>query len=204
MVHPFGTNNLRRDVLSRTIYGSHTSLTVDIVAIGLAATVGMTLGLIFPFFGGKVYATIMRFIDTLMALPPIMLALAIASLLGGTLKNVVIALAVSMIPPYARMMCSQALSIKENDYVTASHAIGAGNLRVMLRHIAPNCFSPLIVLMTMMMGRAILTEAGLSFLGVGIKPPGVAIMIVVFAFNIVGDGFRDAIDLRLRQDLMMP
>ena len=201
MVHPFGTNNLRRDVLSRMIYGSRTSLIVGIVDIGLAAAVGMPMGLFFTFFGGKVYASIMRFIDTLMALPPIMLALAIASLLGGTLKNVVIALAVSMIPPYARMMCSQALSIKENDYVTASHAIGAGNLRVMLRHIAPNCFPPLIVLMTMMMGHSILVESGLSFLGVGIDPPGVVIMIVVFSFNMVGDGFRDVIDPRLRGTL---
>jgi len=147
------------------IYGSRTSLIGGIVAIGLAAAVGMPLGLIFTFFGGKVYATIMRFIDTLMALPLIMLALAIASLLGGTLKNIVITLAVSMIPSYARMMCSHPLSIKENDYVTASHAIGAGNLHVMLRHIATNYFSPLIVLMTMMMGRAILAEAALSFLG---------------------------------------
>ncbi len=143
----------------------------------------------------------MRIIDTLMALPLIMLALAIASLLGDRLKNVVIALEVSMIPPYARIMCGQALSIKENDYVTASHAIGAGNLRIMLSHIAPNCFPPFIVLTTMMMGRAIPAEAGLSFLSVGIEPPGVAIMIMVFAYNMVGDGFRDVIDPRLRGTL---
>jgi peptide/nickel transport system permease protein len=142
MVHPLGTNYLGKDVLRRMIYGSRTSLIVGLVAIGLAAAVGMTLGLISPFFGSNVYATIMRFIDTFMALPQIMLAIAIASLLGGRLKNIVIPLAVSMIPPYARIMCVQVLSIKENHYFTASHAIGADNLGVMLRHIVPNFFPP--------------------------------------------------------------
>ena len=138
----------------------------------------------------------------------------------------VIALAVALVPTYSRMMCGQALSIKEHDYIIASKVIGARNLRIMFRHIAPNCFPPLIVLMTMQMGHAILSEAGLSYLGVGIEPPGaawgamvstgykhlytdpmlsflpgVAIMLVVFAFNMVGDGLRDALDPRLRGSL---
>jgi ABC-type dipeptide/oligopeptide/nickel transport system permease subunit len=142
------------------------------------------------------------------------------------MRNIIIALGFGMIPPYARMMCGQALSVKEIDYVTASRAMGASNLRIMFGHIAPNCFPPLIVMMTMMIGRAILAEAGLSFLGVGIQPPGAAwgamvndgynhlftepllsffpgisIMLTVFAFNMVGDGLRDALDPRLRGTL---
>ncbi len=224
--HLLGTDTLGRDTLSRIIYGSRTSLIVGFVAIFFAATVGMTLGLVAGYFGGWTYSVIMRVIDALMAFPMILLALTIAALLGGGLRNIVIALGISMIPPYARLMCGQALHIKENDYVVAAHAIGAGNWRVMLRHIAPNAFPPLIVLMTMMIGAAILAEAGLSFLGIGIDPPGaawgamvsegyrylltvpvlsfapgIAIMLVVFAFNMVGDGLRDALDPRLRGTL---
>jgi ABC-type dipeptide/oligopeptide/nickel transport system permease subunit len=165
----------------------------------------------------------MRLIDALMTFPMILLALTIAAVLGGGLRNVILALGVSLVPPYARLMCGQALTVKQNDYVTAGRAMGAGNFRIMLNHVAPNCFPPLIVLMTMMMGSAILAEAGLSFLGIGINPPGaawgamvsegyrylltnpvlsfapgLAIMIVVFAFNMVGDGLRDALDPRLR------
>jgi peptide/nickel transport system permease protein len=224
--HLLGTDTLGRDTLSRIIYGSRTSLIVGIVAICMAATIGMSLGLIAGYFGRYTYTIIMRLIDALMTFPMILLALTIASVLGTGLRNIVIALGISLVPPYTRLMCGQALSIKENDYVTASHAIGAGNLHVMLRHVAPNCFPPLIVLMTMMIGGAILAESGLSFLGIGVKPPmaawggmvaegyryllttpvlsfapGLAIMLVVFAFNMVGDGLRDALDPRLRGTL---
>ncbi len=221
--HPLGTDSLGRDTLSRVIYGTRPSLLIGLVAITIAAGIGMSLGLIAGYFGGKIYAIIMRIIDTLMSFPMILLALTLAILLGGGLRNIIIALGISMIPPYARVMCAQALTIKENDYITAAHAIGASNRRVMLRHLAPNCFPPLIVLMTMMIGGAILAESSLSFLGIGINPPaaawgamvnegyrylltnpilsfapGLAIMLVVFAFNMVGDGLRDALDPRLR------
>ena len=221
--HLLGTDSLGRDTFSRIIYGSRTSLIVGIVAVLVASSIGMTLGLLAAFFEGPVNTVIMRFIDALMSIPLIMLALAIASLLGGGLINIVVALGIAQIPPYARVMCAQAMSIKQNDYVVASRSLGASNLRSMLFHIAPNCFPPLIILMTMQIGHAILSEAALSFLGVGVAPPtaawggmvfegykylhvspllsfvpGLAIMLVVFSFNMVGDGLRDALDPRLR------
>ena len=218
-----GTDSVGRDTLSRIIYGSRTSLIVGIVALSLAAGVGLSLGLIAGFSGGITFAIIMRLMDALMSFPMILLALMIAALLGMGITNIVIALGISMIAPYARLMCGQALVVKQNDYILAARAIGATKLRIMLRHVAVNCFPPLIVMMTMQLGIVILAEAGLSFLGVGIRPPGaawgamvsegyrymlsnpvlcfapgIAIMFVVFAFNMVGDGLRDAIDPRLR------
>ncbi len=221
--HLLGTDSLGRDTLSRIIYGSRTSLLVGVVAIFIASAIGMLFGLIAGYFGGIINTVIMRFIDALMTFPMILLALTIAAILGGGLQNIILALGVSLIPPYARLMCGQAMSVKQNDYVMAGRSMGAKNSRIMLRHVAPNCFPPLIVLMTMMMGAAILAEAGLSFLGIGITPPGaawgamvsegrryllsnpvlsfapgLAIMLIVFAFNMVGDGLRDALDPRLR------
>jgi ABC-type dipeptide/oligopeptide/nickel transport system permease subunit len=199
---------------------------IGVVALGIAATIGISMGLIAGYFGGWIYTIIMRFIDSLMCFPMILLALLIASLLGGGVKNVMLALGIAMLPGYARLMCGQVLSIKENDYILAEHSAGASHLRIMLRHILPNCLPPLLVLLTMQIGAAILAEAGLSFLGVGIEPPaaawglmvsdgrmylltnpvlsfapGIAIMLVVFAFNMVGDGLRDALDPRLRGTL---
>jgi peptide/nickel transport system permease protein len=224
--HLLGTDALGRDTFSRVIYGTRTSLMVGIIAIGIAASLGMSLGLIAGFFGGITNTIIMRFIDSLMSFPMLILALGIAALLGGGLKNIMIAVGISMMSVYARLMCGQALSIKENDYVMAGRAIGASNLRIMVTHVLPNCFPPLIIMITMQMGGAIMAEASLSFLGIGISPPGaawgamvndgykyllsrpmlsfapgLAIMLVVFAFNIVGDGLRDALDPRLRGTL---
>jgi peptide/nickel transport system permease protein len=218
-----GTDALGRDTLSRIIYGSRTSLMIGLVVVGVASAIGMSLGLIAGYFGGWVNMIIMRGVDVLMAFPMIMLALVIASLLGGGIRNVIIALTVGMVSVYTRLMCGQSLTVKENDYVLAEKAMGASHLRIMVRHLIPNCITPLIVLITMMLGTTILSEAGLSFLGIGVKPPtaawgsmvndgreyllsrpmlsfapGLAIMLVVFAFNMVGDGLRDALDPRLR------
>jgi peptide/nickel transport system permease protein len=221
--HLLGTDSLGRDMLSRIIFGARTAAMVGVVALSIAAISGMTLGLIAGYFGGLAYTIIMRFIDALMAFPTILLAMIIASLLGGGIINVMIAVGIGMMPGYARVMCGQVLSVKENDYVLAGRAIGGSSLRIILRHVFPNCFPVMIVLMTMQIGITILAEAGLSFLGIGIEPPtaawggmvnegypyllsrpllsfipGLAIMVVVFAFNMVGDSLRDAADPRLR------
>ena len=221
--HPLGTDQLGRDTLSRVIYGTQTSLEVGLIVVIAAGIVGMTLGLLAGFYTGWVNMVIMRIVDSLMCFPMILLALVIASLLGGGTKNVILALSVGLVPIYARLMCGQVLSVKNNDYVMASRSMGASGWRIMLKHITLNCFPPLIVMMTMVLGATILAEAGLSFLGIGIEQPtpawgsmvndgriylvempilsfapGFAIMLVVFAFNMVGDGLRDALDPRLR------
>jgi ABC-type dipeptide/oligopeptide/nickel transport system permease subunit len=221
--HLLGTDSLGRDVLSRLVYGSRNSLMIGIVALAIAAIFGMSLGLLAGYYGGWVNTIIMRIVDSLMSFPMILFALVIAALLGGGMRNVMIAIGISMLPGYARLMCGQVLSVRENDYVLAERAAGANNNRIMLRHVLPNCFPPLIVLVTMQIGAAILAEAGLSFLGIGIEPPaaawglmvedgrpyllsnpllsfapGLAIMLVVFSFNMIGDGLRDALDPRLR------
>lgn len=221
--HLLGTDYIGRDTLSRLIYGARQSIMVGVVALGIAAIVGIILGLLAGYYGSWINAIIMRVVDALMSFPMILLALLLAGLLGGGLKNVMIALGVALIPGYARLMCGQVLSLKESDYILASKSLGSNSLWLMFRHIVPNAMPPLIVLVTMQIGAAILAEAGLSYLGIGIQPPtpswgsmvsdgfkylienpllsfvpGLAIMAVVFGFNMVGDGLRDALDPRLR------
>jgi len=221
--HWLGTDNLGRDILSRIIYGARTSMIIAIGATAVSVILGEALGLIAAHFGGIVFQIIMRFIDALMAVPMLLVALIMASLLGGGAKNVILALGVGMLSVHARMMCAQALSVKQNDYILAARAIGMGNLRMMFLEIVPNAFPALVVVITVGLGAVILAEAGLSFLGVGVMPPypawggmisdgykyilsnpalslspGVAIMLVVFGFNMMGDGLRDALDPRLR------
>jgi peptide/nickel transport system permease protein len=221
--HILGTDALGRDVLSRIIHGARVSLWVGVIAVSIACIVGMSLGLAAGYFGRWVNNIIMRIMDAMMAIPPLPLSLAIAALLGGGLRNVMISVGISLVPTYCRLMCGQVLTIKESDYITAANVIGANDIRIMLRHLLPNSFPPLLVLITLNMGIAILAEASLSFLGIGISPPaaawgamvsdgyrylftnpvlsfapGVAIMLVVLAFNMVGDGLRDALDPRLR------
>jgi peptide/nickel transport system permease protein len=221
--HWLGTDAIGRDTFSRIIYGSRTSLIIGFVAIFMASIIGMFLGLIAGYFGGKIYTIFMRFIDAMMCFPPILMALVIAGLMGSGLKNITVAIGIALIPAYARLMCAQVLSIKQNDFILAARVSGASNLRIMLHRIVPNCFPPLIVLITMNIGIAILSEASLSYLGLGIEAPGaawgsmvndgylyllthpllsfapgLAIMLVVFAFNMVGDGLRDALDPKLR------
>jgi ABC-type dipeptide/oligopeptide/nickel transport system permease subunit len=221
--HWLGTDNLGRDTFSRLIYGTRTSLTVGLSAVAAALVLGGLLGTAAGFLGGVVNTVIMRAVDTLMAIPMLLLALTLAAVLGGGLKNVVIAISISMIPPFARLMFAQTLTIKERDYVASLRSMGATRWRTVFGHVMPNAYPAVLVFGTMMIGNAILGEAGLSYLGIGITPPGaawgamvstgfqylttnpwmsvapgVAIMLVVFAFNMVGDGLRDVLDPRLR------
>ncbi len=221
--HWLGTDNLGRDVLSRIIYGARTSIIIAVGATAMSVILGEVLGLIAAHFGGIVFQIIMRFIDALMAVPMLLVALIMASLLGGGAKNVILALGVGMLSVHARMMCAQALSVKQNDYILAARAMGMGDMRMMIQEIVPNAFPALVVVATVGLGAVILAEAGLSFLGVGVMPPypawggmisdgykyilsnpalsfspGLAIMLAVFGFNMMGDGLRDALDPRLR------
>ena len=224
--HLLGTDSLGRDLLSRILWGARTSLEIGLIVVAIGSVSGIVLGLLAGYYGGWVNQVIMRIIDALMAFPMIILALIVAALLGGGMKNVIIALSIGMMPSYARVMCGQVLSIKENDYVTASRSLGATNWRIMFSHVFHNCLPPLIVMITMMLGSVILAEAGLSYLGIGISPPtpswgsmindgqqylldfpimsfapGVFLMLAIFAFNMVGDGLRDALDPSLRGTL---
>ena len=221
--YPLGTDATGRDILSRIIYGTRTSLAVAFGAMGIAASVGITIGMLAGFFGGIIHIIIMRLVDAIMSIPMLILALCLAALLGGGLKNVILALGITLTSIYARLMCAQVLTIKENDYIMAERSMGATNLRIMMHHLMPNSLPPLIVMITLQLGTMILAEAGLSFIGVGIQPPtpawgamvnsgypylftdpilsiapGMAIALVVFGFNMAGDGLRDALDPRLR------
>ncbi len=228
LAHPssanlLGTDEIGRDTLSRLIYGARTSLFIGIVVIGVSTAIGVFLGLVAGYSTGVLHHVIMRITDGLMSFPNIILALLIAGLLGGGLQNIIIALTVGMIAPIIRITCGTAMTVKENEYIMAAKAMGVSNLNIMLSEILPNCFAPILVMMTMGIGATILAEAGLSFLGVGITPPtpvwgrmvndgyrylltnpelsmapGLAVMLVVFGFNMMGDGLRDALDPRLR------
>lgn len=221
--HWLGNDPIGRDTLSRIIFGTRTALLIGLVVVGIAGLVGGVLGTLAGYYGGMVHAVIMRVVDALMSFPMILLALVVAALLGSGIRNVIIALSVAMLSSYARLMCAQVLSVKENDYISAERSFGSSNFRIMLKHVVPNCLSAMLVLITMNLGSVVLAEAGLSFLGIGIAPPtpawgsmindakqyliqmpilsfapGVALMLLVFAFNMIGDGLRDALDPRLR------
>lgn len=216
-----GTDNLGRCILSRLIYGAKVSLQIGIMVVGITAIVGVTLGAIAGYRGGIVDEIIMRCVDVLLAFPGIILALVIAGILGPSLFNVMLALALVGWTSYARVVRGSVLSIKEKDFVEAARAIGASNTYIMFRYILPNVMAPVIVMATLGMAHVILAAAALSFLGLGAQPPipewgsmlntgrafmrtaphltifpGLAIMVTVLAFNFLGDGLRDSLDPR--------
>lgn len=222
-MHLLGTDELGRDTLSRLIYGSRISFLVGIVVVTIAGAIGMLMGLVAGYFGGWTNTIIMRVNDALMSLPPIVLMLALCAALGGGLRSILISVGIVLAPTYCRLMCAQILTLKESDFVTAANIIGGNDLRIMVCHLLPNAFPPLLVLLTINLGTAIMFEATLSFLGIGIKPPtatwgnmvmdgyrfllkhpilsfapGLSITLLVLGFNMVGDGLRDALDPRLR------
>ncbi|HSW59098.1 MAG TPA: ABC transporter permease [Dehalococcoidales bacterium] len=224
--HLLGTDPIGRDLLSRLIFGTRTALLVGLIATGIASLLGMTMGMIAGYFTGWVSFLIMRIVDGLISFPFLVLALLLGALLGGGLTNIMIAIGIGMSAMYARVMFGLVLSIKNNDYITAARAYGASNMRIMVRHVLVNCFPPFMVLITINMGGAIMVEAALSYLGLGISPPGaawgnmvnagfryllthpvfaivpgIAIALVVYSFNMLGDGLRDALDPRLRGTL---
>jgi peptide/nickel transport system permease protein len=221
--HPMGTDLLGRDLLSRVIHGSRVSVYVGVVSILLAIFVGIPLGTVAGFYGGRVDQVIMRLMDVMLAFPIFLLAIVIMVILEPSTMNVVLALAIVRIPILARIVRGSVLSVKENEYIEAVKALSLSQVRVLGRHVLPNCLAPIIVTSTLNIGNAIIIEASLSFLGLGTQPPtptwgwdlkqnltlieinpwitifpGLAILVTVLAFNLLGDGLRDALDPRLK------
>jgi ABC-type dipeptide/oligopeptide/nickel transport system permease subunit len=221
--HIFGTDDLGRDMLSRIIYGARISMTIGVVSVGISLISGLIIGVVSAYYGGLLDKIVMRLIDIMLAFPYILLTIVIVSILGPSLTNAMVAIGISQIPRYARVVRASVLAEKESDYVLAERALGASDFELMFFTILPNCLSATIVQATLGVGEAILNSAGLSFLGLGAQPPtpewglmiasskefitnawwivtlpGLAILLAVLGFNLFGDGLRDILDPKMR------
>ena len=222
--HLFGTDQFGRDIFSRAIFGARTAMIVGLVSAIVGGSFGLVIGVGSAYFGGRVDLLVQRVLDVLMAFPLIIMALAIVSIFGTGVQNVIIAITIPLVPRCARVVRSSALSIREVPYVDAARALGFSHARIILRHMAPNVMAPFLIMLTAFVGQAILAEASLSYLGLGVQEPvpawglmlqggaeelateapwiaifpGVAIMLTVFASNLFGDAMRDALDPKLR------
>jgi len=221
--HLLGNDRLGRDILSRLIYGSRQSLQMGVLAIAIAATIGILVGAVAGFYGGWVDNLVMRLLDIYQAIPMFLLCVALAAVMGPSLRNAIIALGIAIVPGFARMMRASVLTVREKEYVEAARAINKNDTIIILKHIMPNAIGPLIVQITMGVGSCILSGAALSFIGLGAQPPipewgamisdarntmrqypthaiypGICIMICVLSCNLLGDGLRDALDPRLK------
>lgn len=222
--HLLGNDELGRDMLSRLLHGARISLLLGVISVGIGVSVGVPLGILSGYFGGKVNLLITSLIDILLAFPSILLAIMIVAFIGPSLQNAIIAIGILSIPVYTRLVRSSTLGLKEELFIEAARALGAGHFFILLRHVLPNILAPIIVQSTLQMAVAIQAAAALGFLGLGVPPdvpewgnmlqkgrnyifsaphlvlyPGLATMLVVFGFSLVGDGLRDALDPRFRQ-----
>jgi len=221
--HLFGTDQLGRDILARIVYGGRISLLIGVLAVAVGAAIGVPLGVVSGFYGGRTDALIQRAVDVMLSFPGFLLALTLISLLGVGPRNVVLSVGIASVPVYVRLVRAVTLSVRELAYVESARAIGLSDVRIMFRHVLPNTAAPIIVQSSLQLGVALLTAAGLGFLGIGVTPPtpewgtmlgeaqtyilsawymgtfpGLAIFAAVMAFNLLGDGLRDALDPRMK------
>ncbi|MEG0898139.1 MAG: ABC transporter permease [Oscillospiraceae bacterium] len=222
--HIFGTDELGRDIFARVIYGSRVSLEVGVLSVIISLSIGGTLGAISGYYGGMTDNIIMRIMDIFLAIPSIMLAITIVAALGANMFNLMLSIGIAAVPSYARIVRAAVMSVKDQEFIEASRAIGAKNATIILKEVIPNCLAPIIVQVTLNVADAIISTAALSFIGLGVQPPqpewgsmlsggrpylrdawhitlfpGLAIVVTILSLNLLGDGLRDALDPKLKQ-----